>query len=161
MYLPSRMHISAPMSANIGWIGIHYLCSVNFIQPKSSIYLPQQNDSFENEQEYIKCPKGHYTYLHLACDPSIDCFYLGFREMENTEGHNFYEFCSSILTAHPPMFRCGNNHDFISYTLVCDHRADCLGLEDETFCFYEKCSLEVHFQCANKQVTFLVKRIFR
>ena len=51
-----------------------------------------------------------------------------------------------------PWFSCDIDRTMIPFTLVCDHKEDCLGGEDEQLCYFPPCSGVKFFRCKTGQV---------
>ena len=133
-----------------------YLCSVsdNVLSNKTTIEILQKDASakFKDAKKFVKCPKQHYTFEFLACDKSSDCWPEQHTEEDMKEQYRQAWFCSFKPHDNPPMFKCGQGLEQVSYSLVCDHQPDCVNGADESFCVYETCSMSSHFRCQNKQV---------
>ena len=104
----------------------------------------------------VMCPKGHVTHVFLACDVSTACWAKGdaiFSLHPKTWALPSSQSCPvpQAVTS-PPSFPCDSDEWHVPYSLVCDHRRDCLDGSDETFCKFTPCSLQSQFQCLNMQV---------
>ncbi|KAK7482103.1 hypothetical protein BaRGS_00026687, partial [Batillaria attramentaria] len=84
----------------------------------------------------VKCPQGHYAKDFLSCDQGSRC------------GVQSYVTSCRLQSGEVPMFVCDRGFQTLHYTLVCDHRQDCLDGSDEKFCRFEACPDR---QCHNKQ----------
>ena len=72
---------------------------------------------------------------------------------ENSQNNDFtLNPDPSTLTFDPPMMSCDNGWERVSYTLVCDFRADCSDDSDEDFCTEETKLEPGYWDCGNKQV---------
>ena len=105
----------------------------------------------------VFCRKGHLTHVFLACDVSTSCWTRGdvtlsFRSY--TWALPTSQSCPAQLavTSLPPSFTCSSEEQKVPYSLVCDHRRDCVDGSDETFCKFPPCKWLTQFQCLNKQV---------
>ena len=77
----------------------------------------------------VACPQGHVTHDFLSCDPSSHC------------GREQYAArCRTERGGSMPTFACENRIRTLPFTLVCDHRPDCMDNSDEEFCVHEECS---------------------
>ena len=92
----------------------------------------------ENEEEdnygfrnvtVVQCPEGHLTHDFLSCDPSTRC--------RKTQ---YVSTCHTSRGGSVPTFACENGLRMFPFTLVCDHRPDCLDNSDEEFCVHEQCA---------------------
>ena len=102
------------------------------------------------------CRRGHVTHAFLACDVAAFCWAEGrvtISLIANSWALPTSQSCPAELTPVPPSFPCRSEEQHVPYTLVCDHRPDCLDGSDENFCRYLPCQLEFQFQCKNKQVS--------
>ena len=104
----------------------------------------------------VICPSGHLTHAFLACDVATVCW------VERKVISSFLpdswalptsQSCPAKMTSLPPSFLCQSEKQHVPYTLVCDHRPDCLDGSDEKFCKYLPCQWESQIQCLNKQVS--------
>ena len=104
----------------------------------------------------VTCPKGHVTHVFLACDVSVSCFAEGdtiFSLHPETWALPSSQSCPVPLgVTSPPSFPCDSDEWRVPYSLLCDHRRDCLDGSDETFCKFTPCSWQSQFQCLNMQV---------
>ena len=105
----------------------------------------------------VACPSGHVTHSFLACDLSISCWAEGsvtFSLHPETWALPTSQSCPvpQNMTSLPPSFPCRSDERRVPYSLVCDHRRDCLDGSDETFCKLIPCDWKSQFQCLNKQV---------
>ena len=105
----------------------------------------------------MKCDGGHVTHVLLACDPSAACWADGdvtFSRHSDTWATPTSQSCPvpQIGPPLPPSFPCRSGEQHVPYSLVCDHRRDCLDGSDEVFCHFPPCLDHSQFQCHNKQV---------
>ena len=105
----------------------------------------------------VSCPQGHMTHVLLACDTSAACWAGGdvtFSRHSDSWATPTSQSCPMPLVGPPlpPSFACRSQDQHVVYSLVCDHRRDCLDGSDETFCHFPPCSHLSQFQCHNKQV---------
>ncbi|XP_025079765.1 uncharacterized protein LOC112555548 [Pomacea canaliculata] len=98
---------------------------------------------------YILCPANHFTHVFLACDVTSNCW-------SKTDGATYY--CSPPLTSLPPLFECADIQQSVPYTLVCDHRADCLDGSDENICVFPRCDLDSPFRCSDRRCVQAIER---
>ena len=103
------------------------------------------------------CPTGHVTHALLVCDVSAFCWAdsdVSFSLQAETWALPAPQSCPVQLgvTSLPPSFSCHADERHVPYSLMCDHRRDCLDGSDETFCKFTPCGRHFHFQCLNKQV---------
>ena len=100
---------------------------------KPELQFPIAHNSVENFRSknvsVVTCPGGHLTHDFLSCDPVTYC---GTRE--------YVAWCDTVYGGYMPKFECENGIRTLPFTLVCDHRPDCLDNSDEEFCVYETCS---------------------
>ncbi|KAK7102885.1 hypothetical protein V1264_021043 [Littorina saxatilis] len=75
------------------------------------------------------------THTFLACDAKSSCF----RETHIGSEVNGVTSCSASLHRFPQPFQCRNGYERIPYSLVCDHRGDCMDSSDEDFCDFPPC----------------------
>ena len=105
----------------------------------------------------VTCPKGHVTHSFLSCDVSTSCWAerdITFSLRPETWALPAPQSCPARLavTSPPPSFPCDVDKRRVPYSLVCDHRRDCLDDSDETFCKFTPCDWKSQFQCHSKQV---------
>ena len=105
----------------------------------------------------VACPSGHVTHSFLACDLSISCWAEGsvtFSLHPESWALPTSQSCPvpQNMTSLSPSFPCRSDERRVPYSLVCDHRRDCLDGSDETFCKLIPCDWKSQFQCLNKQV---------
>ena len=93
---------------------------------------------------YATCPQGHVTHNFLSCDQQSACW------------ARVPLSCSSPLRPLPPSFVCSSGIQQVSYSLVCDFRADCSDSSDESFCQHLPCNIEQQFECASSQVSIVL-----
>ncbi|XP_025079777.1 uncharacterized protein LOC112555558 [Pomacea canaliculata] len=98
---------------------------------------------------YILCPANHFTHVFLVCDVTSNCW-------NKTDGATYS--CSAPLTSLPPLFECADIQQSVPYTLVCDHRVDCLDGSDENFCVFPRCDLDSPFQCSGRRCVQAIER---
>ncbi|KAL8570306.1 hypothetical protein ACOMHN_011327 [Nucella lapillus] len=77
----------------------------------------------------VLCPEGHLTHDFLSCDPSTHC-----------QKHQYVAWCHTTHGGSMPTFACENGIRTLPFTLVCDHRPDCLDNSDEEFCVHKQCA---------------------
>ena len=97
------------------------------------------------DKSMIVCPLGHVTHVFLACDIAVVCW-----ESQRDDVTS----CSAPITPLPPGFTCTNEAQSVPYTLVCDHRPDCVDSSDEDFCVHPPCPEDM-LDCGNRQVSSL------
>ena len=108
----------------------------------------------------VSCSSGHVTHVFLACDAVTFC------GAENGVTVSFQSAswalptslsCPALrgMTLIPPSFSCQSKKQYVPYSLVCDHRRDCLDGTDESFCDFRPCLWSSQFQCLNRQVCYL------
>ena len=109
----------------------------------------------------VTCPSGHVTHIFLACDVFTLCW--AGHDVTFSARPEFWALPTSqscptqpFVTSPPPSFLCGSEEQRVPYTLVCDHRRDCLDGSDETFCVSHPCQWPAQFECLNKQVRLVV-----
>ena len=88
-------------------------------------------------------------------------------QLVSMEGGGGQQFCPNQLVTrvfisvrfqtYPPSFQCQSETQRVPYSLVCDHRQDCLDGSDETFCTFLPCYLHYQFQRLNKQVCLVLR----
>ena len=105
----------------------------------------------------VTCDRGHLTHVLLACDTSTICLAGGdvtFSRHSDTWATPTSESCPIPLVVPPlpPSFLCRFEGQRVPYSLVCDHRRDCLDGSDEVFCDFPPCLIDSQFQCRNRQV---------
>ena len=140
----------------------HFLCEKELTPEKTS-----ENSNGESERRKIQFPKpiwspsqhftkivclsGHLTRDFLACDKKSACLQNEHFMLERESGvkSKLNSLCQSSLST---LFQCRTGVERVSYSLVCDHRQDCLDNSDEDFCAYPVCVGAHQFQCVNKQV---------
>ena len=110
------------------------------------------------------CPNKHLTYVFMACDVSTLCWAGGdaaFSLRPQSWALPSPQSCPVQLDTKllPPSFQCQSETQRVPYSLVCDHRQDCLDGSDETFCTFLPCDLHYQFQCLNKQVCLVLRSI--
>ena len=92
----------------------------------------------------VTCPSGHLTHIFLACDVITLCWArhdVTFGVRPESWALPTSQSCPVQLgmTSLPPSFPCGSEEQRVPYSLVCDHRRDCLDGSDETFCTFLSC----------------------
>ena len=105
----------------------------------------------------VSCPTGHVTHACLACDVATSCWAEGAVSVSlrpDTWALPTSQSCPAAVapTALSPLFACGSDEWHVPYSLVCDHRRDCLDGSDETFCKHTPCNWQLQLQCFSKQV---------
>ena len=107
------------------------------------------------------CPAGHLTHTFLICDPLSHCVqddyaYFCASYVDSSDGPPMKELGGRKRHSRSlPKFEC-DNHDTISFTLVCDFHKDCKDQSDEKFCMHRPC--EGRFVCENRQCVTYEKR---
>ena len=113
---------------------------------RNVIYNGEDNEtsySWATKRGLYVCPLMHVTHDFLACDSKVAC-------LATKKGD-----CVLSLRPNPPMMPCRSGSGSVSYTLVCDHKIDCLDGSDEEFCTFPRCSMG-YTSCGDGQVsTFL------
>ena len=107
------------------------------------------------------CPGGHVAHSFLVCDVITSCWAdndVTFSHRPDSWGLPSSQGClaSKATTLLPPSFPCRSGDLHVPYSLVCDHRRDCLDGSDETFCTFRPCHPVSQLQCLNKQVWLLL-----
>ena len=126
---------------------------------KLKVRVEPVNMTVTGQWRPVTCVEGHVTHVLLACDTSAACLTRGdvtFSRHSDTWGCP--KSCPLPLAGPPPppSFPCRSEGRHVSYSLVCDHRRDCLDGSDEVFCHFPSCSDHSHFQCYNKQVCHIL-----
>ena len=113
-------------------------------------------DQNGNRWRPVICPSGHATHTFLACDVATNCWAKG-RVITSLLPDSWAlptsQSCPMKMTPFPPSFLCRSEEQHVPYTLVCDHRPNCVDGSDENFCTHPSCHVETQFQCLNKQVS--------
>ena len=107
-----------------------------------------------NSISVIKCPAEHVTHVFLACDKLASCFAgadLAYSSARDSWDVPLAASCAAPLTSLPPSFPCATGSQRVPYTLVCDHRGDCLDRSDEDFCLFPPCADGSQRQCGISQ----------
>jgi hypothetical protein len=113
-----------------------------------------QNVSLQlpTHMRFVQCPKGHLTHSFLATDLQAFCWTLdGYTQgklstvqsFQNGEVSSVAKLVSGNNQGEmivPPMFTCNTGEQQVPYTLVCDHRPDCVDASDEDFCVFSACA---------------------
>ena len=120
--------------------------------------LPSLNVSeYENYAHMVTCDTddtAHVTHCFLALDINSVCLT---HDDVTDRGEIFWQsnrllsLCWHSLKAMPVHFVCARSGDPLPYTLVCDHRQDCLNNDDEDFCVFPPCSGDTPLKCATSQ----------
>ena len=170
--------VSLGRSTRLGDISSDYLCQLpdtdrsQLTQPPPSSVRPPIHSSLAKvnvttisqdggQWRPVVCPNGHVTHVFLVCDISTFCWAKGnvtFSFLSSSWALPSSQSCRAQLssTSLPPSFPCRNDKQRVPYSLVCDHRPDCVDSSDEVFCTFFPCPPSSYFQCLNKQVcTFL------
>ena len=104
----------------------------------------------------VTCDRGHLTHVLLACDTSAACWAGGdvtFSRHSDAWATPTSESCPvPVVLPLPPSFLCRLEAQRVTYSLVCDHRRDCLDGSDEVFCHFPPCVVHTQFQCRSSQV---------
>ena len=119
--------------------------------------LPLQSLSLslsERDDMMVTCPAGHATRCLMAVDSNTAClkhdevFGMGaaLRPQDPT-----LSSCLGTLKAAFANFMCVGSGDPLPYTLVCDHRKDCMDNSDEEFCVFPPCTGDTPLKCASNQ----------
>ena len=111
----------------------------------------------------VTCPKNHVTYNLLACDAASNCWagsHVTFSVRSDSWALPSSRSCpaNQAVTSLPPSFQCRSGRHRVPYSMVCDHRRDCLDGSDETFCQFLPCNWSSQFQCLSKQVIIAIAR---
>ena len=109
----------------------------------------------------VECPGGHVTHSFLACDVQSACWgddFVTYHSGGDGWAVPTSSSCRAPLTSLPPSFECSEESrgQRVPYSMVCDHRPDCVDGSDEDFCVFPECDQNSQFQCNNKQVGLLV-----
>ena len=119
------------------------------------LHLPPLNGSaHEIYANMVTCRSGHVTHCFLALDVSSSCWT---HDDVINEGESLWQStsllssCWSSMAAFPEKFVCWGSGDPLPYTLVCDHRQDCLDNSDEEFCVFPLCTGTTPLKCATSQ----------
>ena len=133
---------------------MHYLCEMDSSDTKTlsqPITTPVESTNQTLPFPHVRCPRGHLTHTFLACDAKASCF-----DDNYLSGDDVWlglASCSVQLHPLPPSFPCASGFERVPYSLVCDHRQDCLDNSDEHFCVFAPCADTTMMQCAaSKQV---------
>ena len=175
--------LCALLTSSFGWLGMvtcnlnkkvksqnGYICQYsdakrgqNIQPPAPSLSLAKINVTtvttvgFNGGQwKPVICRNGHVTHTFLACDVATFCWTEGKLTISlrpDSWALPTSRSCPAKLTSPPPSFLCNSEEQQVPYTLVCDHRTNCLDGSDENFCKYPSCQWEFQFQCLNKQVS--------
>ena len=124
---------------------------------KVKIRLKPLNTTSTAQWRPVTCGGRHLTHVFLACDTLADCWAGGdvtFSRHSDTWASPTSNTCPVPLVGQPlpPSFPCKYWGQRVPYSLVCDHRPDCLDGSDEAFCHFLPCLNLSQFQCYNKQV---------
>ena len=104
----------------------------------------------------VSCPSDHLTHIFLACDVLTSCWAgsdVTFSFYPDTWALPTLQSCP--VTSLPPSFSCRSEEQRVPYSLMCDHRRDCVDGSDETFCKFLPCNQLSQFECLNKQVSLV------
>ena len=128
---------------------------------KVKVRVKPLNTTSTGQWRPVTCGGRHLTHMLLACDALVFCWAGGdvtFSHHSDTWASPTSKTCPVPLVGLPlpPSFPCRSLEQRVPYSLVCDHRPDCLDGSDETFCHFLPCSNFSHFQCHNKQVCCLI-----
>ena len=115
------------------------------------------NETVADQWKPVTCHGGHVTHMSLSCDTTAACWPDGdviFSRQSDTWAIPTSESCPipQLGPTLPPSFACGFGKQRVSYSLVCDHRRDCMDGSEEVFCNFQRCMHRSQFQCLNKQV---------
>ena len=130
----------------------------NSVSERRGIQLSKAGD-LSVSFPHVTCPSGHWTYRFLACDIQSFClrWHRNSGQISGSESRSLTSLCQSPLSE---LFTCRNGLEHVPYSLVCDHRQDCLDFSDEDFCVHPSCSSSLQFECSNKQVRNTPKMVF-
>ena len=117
----------------------------------SHIKLKNSVNELSYSVHVIACPDGHMAHQFLSCDWTDDCW---------TDVVRQAPVCKAPLDPLPPTFPCSAGGDWVPYTLVCDHRHNCMDNSDESFCHFPPCDPFLQYNCGNGQVRFTVMPTF-
>ena len=128
---------------------------------KVKVKLKQLNTTWTGQWWPVTCGGRHLTHVFLACDTLAVCWADGdvtFSRHSDTWASPTSKTCPVPLVGLPlpPSFPCRSLEQRVPYSLVCDHRPDCLDGSDEGFCHFPPCLNLSQFQCHNKQVCQLI-----
>ena len=117
-------------------------------------------DQHKQQCSLVTCSRGHLTHMFLSCDVATSCLAehdVIYSLRSQTWALPTLKSCPVALgvTSLPPSFPCQSDEWRVPYSLVCDHRPDCLDGSDETFCTFTPCYWHSQFQCLNQQVCFV------
>ena len=134
-----------------------FLCEVE--SETSYLNIARVNILFPVNQilplSHVECPLGHMTLDFMACDLKSVCWSEAMTFDSNKWLVPSYTSCPAPLTSLPPSFECGSSDYTIAFSLVCNHRSDCLDSSDEKFCKYPACAVESELMClSSKQVSY-------
>ena len=137
----------------------HFLCEVppigrDYVANTASGVTVSENILFPAKPNFTRsilqrrfkvtsCPDGHVTHEMFACDAASACW---------VDAVTTSRSCRSSLQPLPPSFTCATGKDDVPYTLVCDHRPDCMDSSDESFCDFPRCDPATQFDCGNGEV---------
>ena len=135
----------------------HFLCEVppavnDHVTTTASTATVSKNIHFPAKPNFTRsdfpfnvtsCPDGHVTHEMFACDAASACWVDAVATSRS---------CRSSLQPLPPSFTCTTGQDDVPYTLVCDHRPDCMDSSDESFCDFTPCDPVTQFDCGNREV---------
>ena len=119
------------------------------------------NTTSTGQWRLVTCDKGHLTHILLACDVLADCWAgddVTFSRHSETWASPTSNTCPVPLVGLPlpPSFPCDTLEQRVPYSLVCDHRFDCVDGSDDLYCGHQGCLDNTHFQCFNRQVWYLI-----
>ena len=135
--------------------------SLSLVSQRSAPSLAEVNVTVTGQRRRewwpVICPDGHVTHMFMTCDMATFCWAEGEITL-NSDPDSWAlptsQSCPARLveTSLPPSFRCQSEKQHVPYSLVCDHRQDCLDGSDETVCVFLPCQQQFQFQCLNRQV---------
>ena len=110
---------------------------------------------------HVACPLGHVTLDFLACDVRSACWSDMVTLDSDKWGIPSVTSCAAPLTSLPPSFECSSGDHVVPFSLVCNHRSDCLDSSDERFCEYPPCRAKLEMMClSSKQVRLWIIYFF-
>ena len=128
---------------------------------KVKVRVKPLNTTSTGQWRPVTCGGRHLTHMFLACDAFVVCWAgsdVTFSRHSDTWASPTSNTCPVPLVGLPlpPSFPCRSLEQRVPYSLVCDHRTDCLDGSDEAFCHFPPCLNQSQFQCHNRQVCYLL-----